>query len=185
MRTVFISGAIGFAVTVGAFAVIADNSFWSPTGTTPTPPKAEESSISIQNEPSVQQSSPVDEKKPKKVSQNQRKPQNEEMTVALRKSEEKRVAFHRESVVDKVVEGGTPLRYSVQVASFKSNDEAEARLMGLKSSGFDGFVQTATVNGTQYYRVKVGPVATNEEAKTLKAELSNKTGLKDTLVTRD
>lgn len=187
MRRVLISGAIGFLITAGAFAVIADNSFWTPSVKVPDKEKTE--TISITDEPSVQASFPTADKMNKDADRN---PQgndqgSSELSVKLRKKQDKHLVAKNETekpmhITTTGVSQSFP--YTVQIASFKKSDEAEARLMNIKAAGFEGFIQNKIVNGIQYYRVRLGPVSTNDEAKQLKESFAKKTGILDTFITK-
>lgn len=183
MRRVLISGAIGFLITAGAFAVIADNSFWTPSVSVPDKEKTE--TISITNEPSVQASFPTTDKEKKDTHRN---PQSEsDLTVKLRSKQGGHVVAKNEIEKPEGITAGAVskvLPYTVQIASFKTSDEAEARLMNIKAAGFEGFVQNKIVNGIQYYRVRLGPVSSNDEAKQLKESFAKKTGIFDTFITK-
>lgn len=57
-------------------------------------------------------------------------------------------------------------KYTVQVASSPSKDPSYEFLDKLKKQGFDAYIQTATVNGVLYYRIRVGRYASYKDAKT-------------------
>jgi septal ring-binding cell division protein DamX len=56
--------------------------------------------------------------------------------------------------------------YTVQVASSPSKEPSYEFLNTLKAKGFDAYIQTATVNGTLYYRIRIGRYAQYQDAKT-------------------
>lgn len=64
--------------------------------------------------------------------------------------------------------------YAVQVGSFTDVSRAENLLSTYQSQGRSGEIQEAVVSGRTYYRVRLGPFATSEEAsayaETLKAQ---------------
>ena len=62
--------------------------------------------------------------------------------------------------------------YVLQVAAYGAQADAQARRDKLKGSGIsNAFVETATVNGKQQYRLRVGPFPTREAAQAAQARL--------------
>ncbi len=55
-------------------------------------------------------------------------------------------------------------QYSVQVSSWRSQQNAEQQAQRLRDAGKDAFVSSGTVNGTTWYRVRIGRYQTIEEA---------------------
>jgi len=64
--------------------------------------------------------------------------------------------------------------YTIQVASCESQDYARHLVDLYRKRGYEPYVETRNQDGQLYYRVRVGNVATLNEAKQLKAELSDK-----------
>ncbi|MCS5573166.1 MAG: SPOR domain-containing protein, partial [Pseudomonadales bacterium] len=64
-----------------------------------------------------------------------------------------------ESYEDEVFEEAT----YVCVASFRSEKRAKAKSTGLNVAGYEVIVRSALVNGSDYYRVLVGPVPADKE----------------------
>ena len=64
--------------------------------------------------------------------------------------------------------------YVVQVAACESLEYAQYLVEKYTSRGYSPYLTTTTVDGQTYYRVRVGGLATLQEAKTLKAELVDK-----------
>jgi cell division septation protein DedD len=62
--------------------------------------------------------------------------------------------------------------YSIQVASYDSNDKAQIEAKTLKDKKYDSFVDTTRLNGKKFYRVKIGPVYSMKEACSLLDEIS-------------
>lgn len=56
-------------------------------------------------------------------------------------------------------------KYTVQVASSPSKAPSYEFLEKMKKQGFDAYIQTATVNGVLYYRIRVGRYASYQDAK--------------------
>ncbi|WP_058554206.1 SPOR domain-containing protein [Thiohalocapsa sp. ML1] len=75
------------------------------------------------------------------------------------------------------VPAGT-MSWVVQVASLGSPDAAKGLQNRLRAKGFTAFVEQATVNGKQYYRVRVGPEVERARADNLAARLQGETGNK-------
>lgn len=55
--------------------------------------------------------------------------------------------------------------YTVQIASSPSEKPSRDFCEKLKAEGYDAFIQTATVNGVLYYRIRVGRYTSYQEAK--------------------
>ena len=66
----------------------------------------------------------------------------------------------------------------VQVASLGSPEAAKGLQNKLRAKGFTAFVEQATVNGKQYYRVRVGPEIERARADSLATQLQGETGNK-------
>jgi DedD protein len=75
------------------------------------------------------------------------------------------------------VPAGT-MSWVVQVASLGSPDAAKGLQNRLRAKGFTAFVEQATVNGKQYYRVRVGPEVERARADNLATRLQGETGNK-------
>jgi len=64
--------------------------------------------------------------------------------------------------------------YVVQVAACESLEYAQYLVEKYTARGYSAYLTTATVDGQTYYRVRVGGLATLQEAKELKTELVDK-----------
>ena len=64
--------------------------------------------------------------------------------------------------------------YVVQVAACESMEYAQYLVEKYTARGYSAYLTTATIDGQTYYRVRVGGLATLQEAKVLKAELVDK-----------
>lgn len=64
-------------------------------------------------------------------------------------------------------------KYTVQIAAFSSQEEAEKKVQELKAQKFDSFSTETTIKGHQWYRVNVGLFATIKEAQSQKAQLAD------------
>jgi len=71
--------------------------------------------------------------------------------------------------------------YTIQIASFRSHDNAQKQLDKLKESGFTGQVSKFVVGKDTFYRVWIGEFKTQEEAKDYLAKLDS-LGYKGNLV---
>jgi cell division septation protein DedD len=64
--------------------------------------------------------------------------------------------------------------YVVQVAACESMEYAQYLVEKYQNRGYDPYMITATVEGQTYYRVRIGGIETEQEAKQLKNELLDK-----------
>ncbi len=74
-------------------------------------------------------------------------------------------------------------RYTLQLSSFQDRHEAEAYLDSIKASGYEARLTEATVDGKQFYRVRMGSYKSSEAANEAKAEFE-KTAKKTAMVTK-
>lgn len=193
MKSLFVSAFVGFGVTLGAFALFADNSFWSQDASTASAaPHEDSATLALTAEPSIQEQ-PTEHGEHAAKSGHHRKPQAEEMSIALRPKDSKVVAAkkldlgHSEvttTSMRSVVEPKLGGKWSVQIASFKTEAEANTKLASMKKDGFDGFIENAEVNGNQVYRVKIGPVANKSEAQAMHAKLIQMPGLAGSILSK-
>jgi len=61
--------------------------------------------------------------------------------------------------------------YSIQVASYDTREKAEREKNLLKSKRFDAYITSSIVGGKNYFRVRVGPVASQKSASALLEEI--------------
>jgi cell division septation protein DedD len=54
--------------------------------------------------------------------------------------------------------------YTIQVASYDKKATAQSEIKALKSMNYDAFIDETQVKGKQYYRVRIGPLATKKKA---------------------
>lgn len=73
-------------------------------------------------------------------------------------------------------------KYTIQVASFSTEDEAQKRTLGLKDQGFTAFYTPADVAGQTWYRVNVGLYSTQKEALEHKSELMEKAQIASAII---
>jgi DedD protein len=74
-------------------------------------------------------------------------------------------------------------KYTLQLSSFQDKREAEAYLDSIKSAGYEARVTEGTVDGKQYYRVRMGSYRSVEAANDAKAEFE-KGAKKSAIVTK-
>lgn len=80
--------------------------------------------------------------------------------VAPVKATESRVP----SSLPSAVAGSSVGKFTVQVSSYKTEEEARKAAEALKAKGLSAFYVSADVSGTQWYRVSVGTFASRQEA---------------------
>lgn len=73
-------------------------------------------------------------------------------------------------------------KFTVQVAAYTTEKEAQTMAADLKGKGFSAFYVTANVKGTTYYRVSVGLFTTMKEADAYKADLINRAKVASAIV---
>lgn len=73
-------------------------------------------------------------------------------------------------------------KYTVQIASYASEKEAQTRTADLKTQGFNSFYVTATIKGKTWYRVGIGLFSTEKEAKAYKNDLLARTKVTSAIV---
>lgn len=65
-------------------------------------------------------------------------------------------------------------KFTVQVASYAEESEAQKMASDLKTKGYSAFYAPANVKGKTWYRVSVGQFSTQKEAQSYRGELLNK-----------
>jgi len=73
-------------------------------------------------------------------------------------------------------------KYTVQVASFATEQEARQRANELKEKGYSAFFVPAQVKGKSWYRVSVGLFANENEAKEYKKEFMAKSKIESAII---
>jgi len=73
-------------------------------------------------------------------------------------------------------------KYTVQVAAFSSQEEAEKKVNELKTLKLEAFSTETTVKGHQWYRVNVGVFATIKEAQSQKAQLADQAKITNAII---
>jgi cell division septation protein DedD len=68
--------------------------------------------------------------------------------------------------VDKVEERGNGHtgNFAIQVGSFDKRSKAQSEIKALKNLNYDAYLDESLVKGKQYYRVRIGPVASKKKA---------------------
>jgi cell division septation protein DedD len=75
--------------------------------------------------------------------------------------------------------------YSVQVASYDTLRKAENEKNSLRSQNYDAYIDRANVNGRNYFRVRIGPVASKRKAGELLDEITSDSRYNDSYIVRD
>jgi cell division protein FtsN len=73
-------------------------------------------------------------------------------------------------------------KYTVQIASYGTEKEAQEKSADLKGKGFSAFYVSAKVKGTMWYRVSVGLFTTQKEAEAYKKDLLARAKVSSALV---
>lgn len=73
-------------------------------------------------------------------------------------------------------------KFTVQVASYASEGEAQKMASDLKKKGYSAFYIPANVKGKTWYRVSVGQFATQKEAQNYRGDLMNKAKVSTAIV---
>lgn len=68
-------------------------------------------------------------------------------------------------------------KYTVQIGSFNSEEEAKEKVSSLKEQGFSAYFFAANIKGKTWYRVSVGLFSSEAEAKKYKADFTAKTNI--------
>lgn len=84
----------------------------------------------------------------------------------------------------KTVGSSAVVEYTVQVASYPTNEAAKEHAGELVRKGFPAFPVEATVNGKVWYRVSVGSFKTMKDATTYRAQLLKQADLQSAIVQR-
>lgn len=203
MKRFGIGAAVGFVVVFGSFYLMGmrgeagEHAFEALTTSERDDTSAKESSESFSpiGEPSVQESGPEANAEKSKL-ETKRKPSSsdDEMQVNLRKAtddgqkvamaetKQKPEVYHKAVKSEKLTSAGA---YSVQVASNTDKAASDVMLERLRAQGFQGYVQAATVNEKQYYRVRLGPVESKDAANELKEKALQIKGVSNAIVSKD
>jgi len=72
--------------------------------------------------------------------------------------------------------------WMIQVASFSNQDNALKLTKQLRTAGYDTHLETAQVNSTKVFRVRVGPEISRDNADKISKEISKKFFLKSKVV---
>ena len=73
-------------------------------------------------------------------------------------------------------------KFTVQIASFSSEDDAKKRAEDLKNKGYSAFYLPAKVNGQNWFRVSVGQFPTENEAKSYRTEFMQKSKIESAII---
>lgn len=75
--------------------------------------------------------------------------------------------------------------WSVQISAAPAGEIAEALAQGLRAAGYAGYVAPAEVKGKTFYRVRVGPFNSRDEANSVRQSLAGRDGYRDAFLARD
>jgi cell division protein FtsN len=109
----------------------------------------------------------------------------QEAPVAVVEADEGTKPEMPELVENPTDEAGPPPTegWAVQVASYPRSELAEGRIQTLRAGGHSAYVVHALVKGQTWYRVRIGPYVSAEEAKKARVHLSQVLAQSDLLVT--
>jgi DedD protein len=82
----------------------------------------------------------------------------------------------------KLADTGLPEAWVIQVVSYQESFKAEALSQKLLAAGHRAFVRPATVKGTRYYRVYVGPHVLRRNADQEKQRIDSSFGVKSLVI---
>ncbi len=82
----------------------------------------------------------------------------------------------------KTVGASADFEFTVQVASYPSQEEAKKHVEELVNKGFPAYPVEAAVNGKNWYRVSVGTFKTQKEAASYRAQLMKQAEVKSAIV---
>ena len=93
-------------------------------------------------------------------------------------------AAQEQSQISQPVKGKSPeLLWTVQVKSSPGKKIADIWADRLKTKGYDAFVVETDIKGQTWYRVRVGRLATRQEAEALRSTLESQEGLSGAFLT--
>lgn len=96
----------------------------------------------------------------------------------------KREVAHVAEKVKAITEDGKNAKYTIQVGSFPTAQEAEKVVSSLQARGYKVSQTEAHVNGKNWHRVQVGLFANLEQAQAYKKELMEQSKLSTAIITR-
>jgi len=73
--------------------------------------------------------------------------------------------------------------WSVQIASYESASDADARVAKLQERELKAYRVAALIRGANWYRVKVGPYSSKDEAAKARTDLARTLGTRDLMIT--
>lgn len=99
-------------------------------------------------------------------------------------AKEEKVVSKVATQLPKEVVSSTAGKFTVQIASYPAEAEAQKMAEQLKDKGFSAFYLPAQVNGKTWYRVSVGLFATQKEAQDHKSELMEKANVTSAIISK-
>ncbi len=119
----------------------------------------------------------VEDKKPEPKPEEKKESNRQDAEIAEKKPEEKKDDKKDEKKEDK------KSKFTLQLSSFQDKTEAESYVASIKAAGFTPYIAEGTVDGKQYFRVRVGSYKNVDAANDAKAEFE-KAAKKSALVTK-
>jgi len=89
--------------------------------------------------------------------------------------------------IDKAEEGKTrhPGNYAIQVGSFDKKAKAQSEVRALKDLNYDAYLDESLVKGKQYFRVRIGPIASKKKALDLLKDVQDNEKYQESYMVRD
>ncbi len=75
--------------------------------------------------------------------------------------------------------------YAIQVASFDKKSKAQSEVRALKELNYDAYLDESLVKGKQYYRVRIGPVASKNKALDLLKDVQDNNKYQESYMLRE
>ena len=133
----------------------------------PAAKKKEEAKLEKKPEPKAE-----DKKAEDKKAEDKKEPKKDEVAKDDKKPEEKKPEPEKK-----------PQKFTLQLSSFQDKSEAESYIESVKGAGFSPYIAEGTVEGKQYFRVRLGSYKNIDAANDAKAEFE-KASKKSALVTK-
>lgn len=128
----------------------------------------------------------VKEKKVKLVDDQATKPENIAMRVAMDKNPIPEIKKKKNIIPKNLppISEKTQAKFTVQIASYKTEDEAKSHAKELQEKGFSSFYIEAKVKETIWYRVSIGSFSNQNKAYSYMRELKKQGHIKSAFVAK-
>lgn len=155
-----------------------------------TPVTDSEHDTKASTESTEHEASVAPEKTPTPVAKHEVQPSSAAKNIAAGKhptpeTSVKKIAIQESRIpssLPKDVAQYTAGKFTVQVASYADEAEAQKTASDLKSKGYSAFYIAANIKGKTWYRVSVGQFATQKEAQTYRSEFLNTSKMNSAIV---